>query len=271
MKITKTNSFWTDDVGVLFKANRLLDIIPLNNMTIEEKLNAILRFSIYFSLIHYCLKKNSNSLFIPLVVSILTYVLYTNKFENTKLSDTMEKLTNLIMIKEVDNNNLKDYSKDNIVFESNNEYQDRSKDINDSDNLENINDIYQDDDCKLPTIDNPLGNVLLKDINNPNFKQTCSSYNNNMVKRDIKKNFEDNLFMDVNDVYSKHNSQRQFYTMPVTDVCNDQEGFAKWCYLTPPTCKEGNGAQCTANLSNPNGLNVSHLLSSQTRPPAAHA
>jgi len=256
MKITKTNSFWADDMSVLFKANRLLDIIPLKNMTIEEKLNAILRFSIYFSLIHYCLKKNSNILFVPIVVCIGTYVLYTNNFENTKLSDTMEKLTNLIMIKEVDNNNLKE----NVVFESNDEYEDLNKDINDSDNLEKINDIYKDDDCKLPTIDNPFGNVLLTDINDPNFKETCTSYNNNMVKRDIKNNFEDNLFMDVNDVYSKHNSQRQFYTMPVTDVCNDQDGFAKWCYLTPPTCKEGNGLQCTANLSNPNGLNTSHLL-----------
>ena len=69
--------------------------------------------------------------------------------------------------------------------------------------------------------------------------------------------------MDVNDVFAKHNSQRQFYTMPVTDICNDQTNFAKWLYLTPPSCKEGNGLQCSANLSNPNGLNISHLLSSQ--------
>jgi hypothetical protein len=258
MNITKINTFWSDDIGVLFKANRLLDIIPLKNMTTEEKLNAILRLSIYFSLIHYILKRNSNILFIPIAVSIITYILYTNNFENTKLSDTIEKLSGFVQM-----NGVNKPRANNLVFESTNEYEDKYKDINDSDNLERINDVYQDDDCKLPTIDNPFGNVLLSDINNPNFKETCTSYNNNMVKRDIKSNFEDNLFMDVNDVYSKHNSQRQFYTMPVTDVCNDQEGFAKWCYLTPPTCKEGNGAQCTANLSNPNGLNVSHLLSSQ--------
>ena len=28
---------------------------------------------------------------------------------------------------------------------------------------------------------------------------------------------------------------------------NDRDTFMKWCYQTPPTCKEGNGLQCAAN------------------------
>jgi hypothetical protein len=35
--------------------------------------------------------------------------------------------------------------------------------------------------------------------------------------------------------------------MPSTTIPNDQTAFAKWLYLSPPTCKEGNGAQCVAN------------------------
>ena len=35
--------------------------------------------------------------------------------------------------------------------------------------------------------------------------------------------------------------------MPNTEAMNKQTEFAKWCYGTPPTCKEGNGLQCAAN------------------------
>ena len=51
---------------------------------------------------------------------------------------------------------------------------------------------------------------------------------------------EDNAEMpsDVNDVFGKMNSQRQFYTMPSTTIPNAQDDFAKWLYLNPKTCKE---------------------------------
>ena len=38
-------------------------------------------------------------------------------------------------------------------------------------------------------------------------------------------------------------------------IVNDQGAFADWCYSRPPTCKEGNGIQCFANL--PSAQNVS--------------
>ena len=267
--------FWLDNIGILFKTDRLMDIIPLKRMDINEKLNAILRLSIYYSVIHYLYTKNSNILFIPIVVSVLTYVFYVNNVEKNKVSHVIEGLTNKFSQLDIFNltnknqdNVLRDnVLRDNVLYESNNDLDKNTgygpdKYVKAIDNNEylRMKEVYDDDDCKLPEIDNPFGNVLLGDIGNPKFKKACSSYDNNMVKRDIKKTFEDNLYMDVNDVFAKHNSQRQFYTMPVTDVCNEQTEFAKWCYLTPPTCKEGNGAQCSANLSAPNGLNVDNLL-----------
>jgi hypothetical protein len=50
--------------------------------------------------------------------------------------------------------------------------------------------------------------------------------------------FNHNLFKDVNDVFGKMNSQRQFYTMPNTTIPNAQDDFAKWLYANPKTCKE---------------------------------
>ena len=44
--------------------------------------------------------------------------------------------------------------------------------------------------------------------------------------------------------------------MPNTDIVNKQSEFAKWCYKTPPTCKEGNDIQCTVNKSNSGELRM---------------
>ena len=63
----------------------------------------------------------------------------------------------------------------------------------------------------------------------------------------VENNFEEDLYKDVNDIFGKNNSQRQYYTMPGNSVPNDRDTFMKWCYQTPPTCKEGNGLQCAAN------------------------
>ena len=69
-----------------------------------------------------------------------------------------------------------------------------------------------------------------------------------MLKKDIEQNFNHNLYRDVSDLYGKSNSQRQYYTTPNTQIPNDQTSFAKWCYGTPATCKEGNNLQCFNNL-----------------------
>jgi len=65
----------------------------------------------------------------------------------------------------------------------------------------------------------------------------CSSSNPD-VKKKIDEYFDNNLYKDVNDVFGKMNSQRQFYTMPWTTIPNAQDEFAKWLYLNPKTCKE---------------------------------
>ena len=61
------------------------------------------------------------------------------------------------------------------------------------------------------------------------------------MKKAIDDAFYSRMFRDVSDVYSTVASERNFYTMPVTTIPNDQKGFAEFCYGTPPTCKEGNG------------------------------
>lgn len=97
--------------------------------------------------------------------------------------------------------------------------------------------------CTMPTLDNPFMNVTMKDYLNVKDDQivdrppACDT-SDPEVKRAIDDNFENNLFRDVNDVFGKMNSQRQFFTMPWTEIPNRQGDFANWLYGSSPSCKE---------------------------------
>ena len=104
-------------------------------------------------------------------------------------------------------------------------------------------------DCKIPTKNNPFMNPEIYDYNTNNVDEpACNTFNNKGVQSYTDKLFSSSLFRDVNDLFGKNNSQRQFYTVPGNSIPNDQDTFAKWLYATPKTCKEGNGLQCAANV-----------------------
>lgn len=102
-----------------------------------------------------------------------------------------------------------------------------------------------DKECKIPTKDNPFMNPIL--MGDDNHKKPCTSYNNKGIQKNIEEKFNTNLYREANDIFNKNNSQRQFYTVSTKTVPNDQESYRNWLYSTPPTCKEGNGIQCSAN------------------------
>lgn len=104
--------------------------------------------------------------------------------------------------------------------------------------------------CQRPTKDNPFMNVLISDIkDNPTRPKACR-YTGKVVS-DINKRFGTNLYRDVDDIFQKNASDRQFYTTPITTIPNDVDSYAKWLYKTGTTCKEGNGDRCYANLNKP--------------------
>ena len=110
----------------------------------------------------------------------------------------------------------------------------RDKDSGQSlEELGNIKDI-----CTEPTKHNPFMNVLMSDYSEqPDRAEAC-----NIKEKDIEEsaedNFNHNLYRDVSDVWNRTHSQRQFYTMPNTQIPNKQKEFAEWCYKIPKTCKE---------------------------------
>ncbi len=107
----------------------------------------------------------------------------------------------------------------------------------------------EEDQCTLPTINNPLMNIntITDKRNKP---AACEYYDKPEIAADIETKFEFNLYRDVSDLYNKRNSQRQYYTMPSTTIPNEQTAFAKWLYMSPPTCKEDT-IRCTPPTTDP--------------------
>ena len=107
-----------------------------------------------------------------------------------------------------------------------------------------------------PTPNNPFMNITPDDyINRPNRDIPADLLEDINLQKDIEFSFEDNLYIDANDVFGRNNSQRQFYTTPVTTIPNKQKDLGNWLYKTPPTCKEGSGNQCLINLPK-QGVNI---------------
>lgn len=205
------NTFWLKNPSILIDKNKLDKFFPTPAMDKNEKLNAIVRFSAYLSILLVLYKNNVYYFYIFLVCIFVTFLIYQYDEEN-KLRENMD------------------------IYEI---YKDQS---NRAKNRKYVK----------PTYNNPFMNPTFADYKeNPDRDAISrkSFIDNKEVKKEIEDKFEYNLYKDVNDVFGKNNSQRQFYTTPITTIPNDQDKFAKWLYGTNPTCKEGNGGQCIQNQS----------------------
>ena len=56
-------------------------------------------------------------------------------------------------------------------------------------------------------------------------------------KKNIRKEFRSHLYSDSSDIWGKFITDRNYYTMPNTDIVNDQTGFALWCFGNSGECK----------------------------------
>lgn len=106
-------------------------------------------------------------------------------------------------------------------------------------NLKELNEQFfgeTEKECTIPTINNPFMNVLPTDE-----RMRDGACDDTVTTREkIEDAFEFNLYKDVDDVFGRENSQRQFHTMPSTTIPNKQIEFAKWLYDQPQRFKEKN-------------------------------
>lgn len=106
--------------------------------------------------------------------------------------------------------------------------------------------------CQMPSIDNPMANVLLTDItDNPNRLPACDY---SSVRPIVRSFVDDRIPYDAGrsrsplPIYQKSAASRQFVSGPVTSIPGDQTGFAEWCYgdRHRPLCRSDTGS-CSPN------------------------
>ena len=198
---------WFENFNILYDRNYIFEILPKKEFDLNRKLNSLLRFTIIYCVIIYVLDNKK--------INVLYFIL------------AMALFTYIIQYKYKEQY----ISKINIQLKNDN-----------TENIDAMSETY-----KIPNKNNPFMNPTIGDYNNGSVLPSMDSYNNKGVQREIESKFNEDLYRDANDIFGKDNSQRQFFTVPGNDVPNDRDTFMKWCYQTPPTCKEGNGLQCAAN------------------------
>jgi hypothetical protein len=238
--------FWLDHPTILIEKQYIFDVIPTKEMNTTEKLNSLMRLSIYVGIVLYILTSKYEYLYIPIVTSFITILIeksYKDQIEHYFQFYT-EKSTRYLN-DGLDNN---DPIEDNSRF-YNDPYQNRE---GEKETQEIINRNYK--NKVLPTNENPFMNINL--ITNDMTRKNTSavpSWNNIEVQKNINDKFNVNLYRDAGDLYAKNNSQREYYTMPSTTIPNNQNEFAKFCYQTGPTCKE-DSIYCTSPMAFDNSI-----------------
>ena len=206
-----SNKFWVNDIGVLFHQDKLTKFFPDEKMSLEEKLNSIVRLSVYVSILLFVYNKNYNNIYFFLITLVLTYFIYKYSNKDAQTETIKEHL-----------------------------YEKGKKDL-----------LLTEKKIVKPTNNNPFGNILLSEYQTHPNRDTNIDVDNKQVMEDVSDKFNTNLYKDVNDILNRNNSQRQFFTNPIRTIPNKQNEFAKWCYGKPKTCKENNGHQCAANNFTP--------------------
>lgn len=248
--ILNKNTFWIDDPSILFSDGKYKEVIPTADMSRVEQLNAITRLAIYIFLV-FLIFGFTSLIFIPIVVIIFVIALYYIYLSDPdgKRKDFFNERAIYTENFGVDNQIIR-YTRpnDEIVvgnYDSNgNLYFDDKKE----DEIKNLyfttDEIhnYNEATCKRPTADNPFMNPSITEYNTFNPPVACNA-DNEEIKALIEEKFNANLFMDIDDLYDMKNSQRQFYTIPMPAIPNDQTEFANWLYRNETTCKE-NQDQC---------------------------
>jgi len=91
-------SFWFNDISILFHKKYISNFFPCKKNTLETNLNAIVRFSIYLTIIIYLYKENENVFLLPMIVMFITILWYKkcnekscNQINNSSKSPLCEK------------------------------------------------------------------------------------------------------------------------------------------------------------------------------------
>lgn len=234
--------FWSNDPNILFNKDYIFEFFPTENMSYEQKMNAVTRLIVILTILGFIFSRNARLIVISVIILASIYLLYNYQK------------------KELDKNERKKITLENQVENFDNPAMAalKQKDIE----IPNESEVFD-----SPTPLNPFSNVMITDYDyNPHKKPAGPSYNEN-VNDDIltqakqlvmnanpdQPNIADKLFRGLGEEMEFEQSLRQFTSNPSTTIPNDQKGFAEFCYGGMISAKEGNMFSLARNLSRHTG------------------
>jgi hypothetical protein len=227
--------FWAENPNILLRPDHLTEFFPTEDMSYAQKLNAVTRTVILFSVITFMVSPGIRAVAMCAITLAAIYILY----------HFHEKERNVRMAKRAENVE---------GFEVNGPVLDLLK----YNNLPLPEDVFDAPDSR-----NPFGNVLVTDYDYNPGKKPAPPAANSTVAKDILKQAKkfvgeanpdhpgiaDKLFNDIGSELMFEQSLRPFTSNPSTTIPNDQEAFADFCYGSMISCKEGNQFACARNLA----------------------
>lgn len=220
--------YWFEDMNELVSLDNINQFLPSREMAYPAKVNSLVRLALYVGILAGIFTSNYLYLYIPIITMIVTYVLYLFRHDELQSSLAQQKIERAL-------NKQKNNQGGSAIQELDPKLVEKFQDYLDTNGL-----------VTRPSDTNPFMNPLPFDDRKRS--PAVPILSNPVNRAEIELAYDKGNWRDVNDVWDKNNGKRQFFTMPWTTYPNDQGSFASWLYKTPPTCKEGNGAQCVANL-----------------------
>lgn len=232
--------FWLNDISVLYKDGNYLKFFPTKDMTRIEQLNAVTRFCIYYIIILMLLGRNNKWLQLPIIILILLIIFYKLfLYDKDGQIEELTRMKHQPVKGEIDVNGTVIesgyYDSDNQLFLGK-----VSNAINKSNKIKySIDEMkdFENGSCRRPTNDNPFMNYNANDYIVADPPSPCNA-DDDKIKDNIKQCYDANLYRDLDDLYDKANSQREFYSAPYRTWPPDQETLANWLYKNPGTCKD---------------------------------
>lgn len=213
--------FWAENPNILLSQSHVFELFPIEKMSLNQKLNAITRLILLLTIVGFAYSKSFRLLIISAIMIFCIYLLHL--YENRKIIEEKEGYRNP--------------AKDVLMGGASAAF-DR------------------------PTANNPFGNVLMTDYEDDPHKKPAPPLDSEAVVADIlektkemvmktnsgQPDIAEKLFSDLGDNFNFEQSMRPFYSNAATEIPNDQNAFAEFCYGSMISCKEGNNFACARNL-----------------------
>lgn len=226
--------FWSNNPNILLNSEYLFELFPTEDMSFEQKLNAVSRMLVLLTIMTFLYTKSPHILLVGAVSVFFVYLLFKHKSaekdeikqkkEGFGAQRNFDATTPAQMLYKVD--------KPVEVFQR-------------------------------PDSGNPFGNVLPTDyIYNPKRKPAPPSGNSNVAADIVEQakqfvrnanpdqpDITEKLFKDLGDEYVFEQSLRPFNSTASTTIPNDQQSFSEFCYGGMVSCKEGNAFACAKGVA----------------------